>query len=212
MPEVTLTLESWPTKEPFCITGHTFNEARVLVVSLSDQGVVGRGEASGVYYLNETGDSLLAQASAVKGQLEQGLNRQQLQTLLPPGGARNAIDCALWDLEAKRSGQSIWQLSGIQPKETLTVNTVGIGSPAAMAATASTLDTPKIKVKLDGEQPLACIQAVCDARPDAEIVVDVNQGWSFKQLVELAPKFKALGIRMIEQPLPRGDDAELEAP
>jgi len=210
MRRVSFQLESWPTHEPFHITGHTFNEAKVLVVTLTENSAVGRGEASGVYYLNETGSSMLAQAETVKAQLEQGLDRQQLQSLLPAGGARNAIDCALWDLEAKLSGHSIWQLTGIQPKKTLTVNTVGIGTPEAMAATAKKLDTPKIKVKLDGDQPLACIQAICYARPDAGIVVDVNQGWTFEQLVELAPKFKQLGITMIEQPLPRGADAELE--
>lgn len=130
--------------------------------------------------------------------------------LLPAGGARNAIDCALWDLEAKLSGQSIWDMTGIAPQKTQSFFTVGIDTPQKMAEKALSLDSSKLKVKLDGELPLECISAVRAARPDAEIIVDVNQGWSFAQLVELAPKFKALNISMIEQPLPRGADQELE--
>ena len=191
MRKVTMALESWPTKAPFSITGHTFHEARVLVVTLEQEGKQGRGEATGVYYLNETGDTLLAQAETVRTALEQGLDRDGLQHALPAGGARSAIDCALWDLEAKLSGKTIWQLTQITPRTIVTVNTVGIGTPESMAAEARQLTSPKLKVKLNGEQPLACIQAVRAARPSAEIVVDVNQGWSFEQLVALAPEFKS---------------------
>jgi len=210
MRKVNLQLESWATNEPFRITDHAFTEAKVLVVTLTENGAVGRGEASGVYYLNETSESILLQAEDIKDQLKQGIDRQQLSTLLPAGGARNAIDCALWDLEAKLSGKTVWDLTAIQPTKILTVNTVGVGVPEAMAATAIKLDTAKIKVKLNGDQPLACLQAVYAARPDAQIVVDVNQGWTFQQLVELTPQFKRLGVIMIEQPLPRGADSELE--
>ena len=210
MRKVSFAIKSWPTREPFRITGYTFTEARVLTVTLTENNHIGRGEATGAYYLDETADSLLAQAEAIKQALEQGASREQLQTLLPAGGARNAIDCALWDLEAKQKGQRIWDLLDINPIEQITVNTVGVGSPEEMAATAKSFDTQKIKVKLDGENPLECIAAVCYARPDAEIIVDVNQGWTFEQLVTLAPQFKALGVAMIEQPLPRGNDQQLE--
>ena len=210
MRKVSFSVTSWPTKAPFRITGYTFTEARVLTATITENNSTGRGEATGVYYLDETADSLLAQAETVKQALEQGANREQLLVLLPAGGARNAIDCALWDLEAKQSGKSIWALTGIQPGETITVNTVGVGTPEAMAATAASFHTKKIKVKLDGEIPLKRIRAICEARPDATIVVDVNQGWTFEQLVELAPQFKALGVAMIEQPLPRGGDEQLE--
>jgi len=210
MRKVIFSIESWPTKAPFHITGYTFTEARVLHVTITEKGAIGQGEATGVYYLNETADSMLAQAETVRELLEQGADRNTLQTLLPAGGARNAIDCALWDLEAKQTDTSIWALTDITPGEIITVNTVGIDTPQAMAANAKILDSPKIKVKLNSEQPLERIQAVCMARPDAEIVVDVNQGWTFEQLTDLAPKFKALGIAMIEQPLPRGGDKQLE--
>ena len=211
MRQVTLSTEFWEMKIPFRITGYTFTGAHLLHVTISADGMSGRGEAAGVYYMGETGDSMLAQAQSVKSALEQGAGREELRRLLPAGGARNAIDCALWDLEAKRAGKSIWQLTGIKPGSTISVNTIGIGTPAEMAQAAKSLDTPKIKVKLDGESPLERIAAVRAARPDAEIVVDCNQGWTFEQLVELAPKFKALGVAMIEQPLPRGGDAALEA-
>jgi L-alanine-DL-glutamate epimerase-like enolase superfamily enzyme len=160
--------------------------------------------------MGETGKTMLAQAQSVKAALERGAGREELRRLLPAGGARNAIDCALWDLEAKTTGKSIWQLTGIKPGSTTSVNTIGIGTPEEMAKAARSLDTAKIKVKLDGESPLERISAVRAARPDAEIVVDVNQGWTFEQLVELAPKFKELGVAMIEQPLPRGADEALE--
>jgi L-alanine-DL-glutamate epimerase-like enolase superfamily enzyme len=116
----------------------------------------------------------------------------------------------LWDLQAKLERRSIWDLTGIDPGEIRSVNTIGIGSPAAMAAAARSIDSSLIKVKLNALAPLERISAVCAARPDAEIVVDINQGWSFDQLVELAPKFRKLGIAMIEQPLPRGGDEQLE--
>ena len=210
MRKVSFAIESWPTKEPFSITGYTFTEARVLHVTLVENGCTGQGEATGVYYLNETADSMLAQANSIKTELEQGTDRKALQTLLPRGGARNAIDCALWDLEAKQSGKTIWELTGITPTETITVNTVGIDTPQAMAAAANALSTPKIKVKLDGEKVIERIEAVRVVRPDAEILVDVNQGWTFEQLKTFAPQFKTLGIAMIEQPLPRGKDHALE--
>ena len=130
MRKVSFAIEAWPTKEPFSITGYTFTEAKVLYVRITEGTVYGQGEATGVYYLNETADSMLAQANSIKTKLEQGADRTELQTLLPAGGARNAIDCALWDLEAKLSGQSIWALTGITPKATITVNTVGIDTPS----------------------------------------------------------------------------------
>ena len=211
MREVTFTTEPWAMKTPFRITGHTFSEAQLLYVTIAERGARGHGEAAGVYYLGENGDSMLAQAESVRDALEQGADRARLRELLPAGGARNAIDCALWDLQAKREGKSIWELTGLQPGKTVTVLTIGIGTPAEMAATARTLDTSRIKVKLDGEMPLERVAAVRAARPDAEIVVDVNQGWGFEQLVDVAPKLKQLGVAMIEQPLPRGGDAGLES-
>jgi len=208
--QVKFSVEPWKLKTPFNITGYCFEVIRALVVEISEQGKIGRGEATGIYYFDEDGDSMLQQAESLKNDLENGLDRQQLARLMPAGGARNAIDCALWDLQCKLSGKSIWQLTHFAPKTVNTVYTVGIDTPSAMAETAKSLDTAFIKVKLDGNDPLEKMQAVCRARPDADIVVDVNQGWNFEQLKELAPEFLKLGVKMIEQPLPRGDDAPLE--
>jgi len=208
--EVTLSTESWELRIPFRITGYVFTSVKVLHVTIAENGAAGSGEAAGVYYLNETGDSLLAQAESVRHSLECGASRGELRTLLPAGGARNAIDCALWDLEAKQAQTSIWDITGIELGPTRSFYTVGIDTPPEMAKKAATLDTSNIKVKLDNDHPLDRVSAVRAARPDATIVVDVNQGWNFQQLVKLAPKFKDLGIDMIEQPLPRTADEELE--
>jgi L-Ala-D/L-Glu epimerase len=208
--EVRLETETWEMTVPFRITGHVFTAAHVLVASITEDGHTGRGEAAGVYYLGETAASMLEQAKSIGPALERGIDREELQQLLPAGGARNAIDCALWDLEAKRSGRRIWELTGITPRKLTTFETVGLETPDAMAANARRLKTPHIKVKLDGQDPLARIRAVRAARPDAQIIVDANQGWTFDQLRSLAPQFADLGIAMIEQPLRRGEDAELE--
>jgi len=209
--EVSLSTEYWEMHAPFSITGHVFNGAQILYVTISEDGFKGHGEGTGIYYFDENGDSMLAQAESVRKAVEAGADREELLGLLPAGGARNAIDCALWDLAAKREGQSIWELTGIMPGKTITCETVGLGTPDEMAAKANSFDSSRIKVKLDGVNPLERISAVCAARPDAEILVDVNQGWTFEQLVKLAPDFKALGVAMIEQPLPRDGDEALEA-
>ena len=206
---VVASTERWSFRTPFSITGYTFEGVDLLHVAVAENGVRGFGEAAGVYYLSETGDSMLAQVESVKGALERGADRDALRELLPAGGARNAVDCALWDLEAKQKHQSIWHLTDIEPGIVRSVYTIGLDTPENMAREAALLDNTKIKVKLNGDAPLERIAGICAARPDAEIIVDVNQGWTFEQLVELAPKFRELGVAMIEQPLPRGGDAAL---
>ena len=209
MRQLTCSVEHWSLKRPFRITGYTFDEVALLHASIRDGDHEGQGEATGIYYLQETGSSLLAQAQTVCGEIADGASRDDLLKLLPAGGARNAIDCALWDLEAKQSGKRVWEMLGVSINPVLTVNTVSIGTPEEMAAVARALDTDHIKVKLNGDIPLERIRAVRDARPDAVIVVDINAGWTFTQLTELAPHFRDLGVAMIEQPLPRGADSEL---
>jgi L-alanine-DL-glutamate epimerase-like enolase superfamily enzyme len=204
--------ESWAAITPFRITGHTFDAFESIVVEVEQDGAIGRGEALGVYYLDETVPGMTAQVEAIAGRIETGVDRATLQSLLPPGGARNAVDCALWDLEAKRSGRRIWELAGLEPRPLETVFTIGLeATPEAMAAKAAAAGGLRLlKVKLDGTQPLERMQAIRKARPDARLVVDANQGWTFEQLKVLAPAFADLGVQMIEQPLPRGGDAALE--
>jgi L-alanine-DL-glutamate epimerase-like enolase superfamily enzyme len=210
MREVSLSTERWEMHSPFTITGHVFTGAEILYAVIEEDGIRGQGEGTGVYYFGENGSSMLAQAESVKQALERGAGREELRELLPAGGARNAIDCALWDLEAKLQGKTIWELTGLTQNPVITFETVGLGSPEEMAANAKALDSGRIKVKLNDDRPLERITAVRAARPDAVIVVDANQGWSFEQLVELAPRFNELGVAMIEQPLPRGGDEALE--
>jgi len=205
-------IEEWALKRPFRITGKTFHKTDALVVQLSDGTHVGRGEAQGVDYLDETIASMYAQIEDVADEINNGITLEALQELLPAGGARNAVDCAMWDLEAKQSCKSIWQLTGIDPAPVTTVYTIGIETtPEAMAAhAAAAKDYPVLKIKLDSKQPVQRLAAIRAARPDAKIVVDVNQGWNFAQLQEVLPQCKDLDIDMIEQPLPRGADEALQ--
>lgn len=202
---------TWPFTAPFRITGHLFENAEAVMVELVEDGHIGRGEGLGVYYLGETGDGLLQQVEAVRAEIEAGVTRDELQTLLPPGGARNALDCALWDLEAKRNGQSIWRLTGIDPAPRTTVFTVGIhDTPEEMADRAARAKSyPVLKVKLDGEAPVERMAAIRKARPDATLVADANQGFSFELLKDVLEPFARLDIAMVEQPLKRGEDAPL---
>jgi len=205
-------IEEWELAQPFRISNFEWINARGIVVQVADNGHLGRGEAQGVFYLDETAESLFEQVEAVAGEIRRGISRDDLQDLLPAGGARNAIDCALWDLECKKTGKTIWQLTGIDPKPVTTVFTIGLeATPEAMAAKAkAAADAPVLKIKLGADRPYERLAAIRAARPDAAIVVDANQGWDFALLQEVIPKCAALGLGMIEQPLPRGADAELE--
>ena len=205
-------VETWDLKTPFRITGQRIDAAVAVVVQVADGDFVGRGEGEGVFYLGETPQRMLEQVRAVEKSIREGAGREDLLELLPPGGARNAIDCALWDLEAKRSGRSIWSLTGISPRPVTTVFTIGIeDSPQAMAdKAAAAADYPVLKIKLDGDSPLARLEAIRAARPDAHLVVDANQGWTLDLLREIVPACVDLDVRMIEQPLPRGHDECLE--
>jgi L-alanine-DL-glutamate epimerase-like enolase superfamily enzyme len=203
--------ESWPTIRPFRITGKVWNVFEPVVVELSLDGCIGRGEALGIPYRNETAEHLMAQVESVRDRISAGIDRPTLQALLPPGGARNAIDCALWDLEAKLSGRTIWELTGVAPKALETVYTIGIDTPEEMAArSAAAAAHGLLKVKLDGDHPVERVREIRRARPDARIVVDANQGWTLPQLIAVAPALAELGVQMIEQPLRRGDDAVLK--
>jgi len=204
--------EDWSFREPFRISGYVSYSEPAIVVELQDGDLVGRGEAEGIYYFDETTASMVEQVKRVAADVEGGADRMDLLDLLPPGGARCAIDSALWDLEAKRAGKRVWELAGLELKRIVTVFTIGLEEePAEMARkAAAAAEHPILKVKLDADRPVEKIEAIRAARPEASIVIDVNQGWSFQQLVEVAPRLHGLGVTMIEQPLPRGADGELE--
>ncbi len=210
--KMSLHIEEWELTQPFRISNHEWINSRGIVVQLAVDGAVGRGEAQGVFYMDETAESLFEQVHEVAADIRRGISLEDLQELLPPGGARNAVDCALWDLECKRSGRSIWELTGITPEPVTTVFTIGLEStPEAMAEkAAAAVAAPLLKIKLSGHQPYEKLAAIRAARPDAALVVDANQGWNFEQLKEVIPKCVDLELDMIEQPLPRGDDDMLE--
>ncbi len=205
-------ITDWELTQPFRISNFEWINSRCLVVQLGEDGFVGRGEAQGVFYLDETAESIFKQAEQVAGAIRKGISRADLQSLLPAGGARNAIDCAMWDLECKKAGKTIWQLTGIDPKPVTTVFTIGLeDTPEAMAAKAAAAsDAPILKIKLGNDLPYERLAAIRAARPDAKLVVDANQSWSFDLLQEVIPKCVDLNLEMIEQPLARGNDQQLE--
>ena len=201
-------------KAPFRITGHTFENPLATLVSVREGAHAGRGEASGVYYLQDTPEKMLATLESHRVAIEEGLNREDLRWLLPPGGARNALDCALWELEAQRSGKTVWQLAGVtSPRPLLTTFTVGADTPGVMAAGAlGYAQARAIKLKLTGEPELdiARVRAVRNARPDVWLGVDANQGYVADGLQRLLPALVDAKVALLEQPCARGNESELD--
>jgi len=210
--KVSAHIEEWDLKKPFRISGMEWTSTRSVVVQIGGDGCIGRGEAQGVIYTGETVETIIAQVYDVIDSMRSGITRAALLDLLPAGGARNAIDCALWYLEAKLAGKTIWELTGIEARPVTTVFTIGIEpTPEQMAQNASAAtDSPALKIKVDADRPIERLRAIRAARPDAAIVVDANEGWNFELLQKVLPHAAELEISMIEQPLPRGGDNELE--
>jgi len=208
-----VTVEKWPLVTPFAITGRVWEDVEAVVVSLGNDGHVGHGEAEGVYYKNETADSIARQIETVRPRIEAGVTREGLQNLLPPGGARNALDCALWDLEAKLTGRPAWQIADLEaPRRLLTTLTCGADTPEKMAATARGYRAARaIKLKLTGESSDADrVRAVREARDDVWLGVDANQGFTLATLERLLPALLENRVALIEQPLPIGQEARLD--
>lgn len=215
-PRVKLTLrnEPLPLKSPFRIFGYVFEDMPATIVTLNDGTHEGRGEAAGVYYLDDTTDKMLATLEGMRGIIEAGITRQTLLDLLPPGGARNALDCALWELEARRAGVPVWKLAGLsETRPLLTTFTVGANDPAAMAASAVAYTQARaIKMKLTGDADLDSerVRAVRAARPDVWLGVDANQGYTRETLPDLLPALVDSHVLLLEQPCKRGDESELD--
>lgn len=208
--DVKVTPKRWPLHKPFKISRDVHTHSETIVCEISDGEHLGRGEGAGVSYDGETTDSIRQQIAAVAGEIAAGISRDELQQLLPPGGARNAVDCALWDLEAKRAGQTVWQMIGWDPKPVTTVYTVGIDTPENMAADAAAhSEYAFIKVKVGIGDPLAQIEAINRGAPNAAIVIDANQAWTVADLAQYAEPLKGMGVEMIEQPMDREADQAL---
>jgi L-alanine-DL-glutamate epimerase-like enolase superfamily enzyme len=216
MPRLSVRHESWPLSGGFTISRGTRTTAEVVVVELSlgeaDARVAsGRGECVPYARYGESVAGVVAAIESLRARIEDGLDRLGLQRALPAGAARNALDCAFWDLEAKRAGHPVWQLIGASaPAPVTTAYTLSLDTPEAMGrAAAENASRPLLKLKLSGPDDLARIEAVRASAPTARLIVDANEGWSLDDYVELAPKLAVLGVDLIEQPLPAGKDAAL---
>ena len=206
--------EPLPLTHPFRISGYVFDAMPATVVSLRDGRYEGRGEGAGVYYLDDRPEQMLATLEAHRDVIEAGLSRAELRQLLPPGGARNALDGALWELESQRTGVPVWALAGLPaPRPLLTTFTVGADAPdvAARAAVAYT-QARAIKIKLSGDldQDIDRVRAVRTARGDVWIGVDANQGYVPATLERLLPALVDLRVSLLEQPVARGREADLD--
>lgn len=204
--------EHWPLASAFVIARGAKTQAHVLVVEISQEGVIGRGEAVPYGRYGQTMDGEVARVEALRGAIEGGLSRQALQDLAPAGAARNAVDCALWDLEAKLSGVPAWKRAGrtrLDPVKTC--YTISLDTPEAMAQAArGAARRPFLKLKIGGADDLDRVAAVRAAAPKARLVVDANEGLAFEDLKRLANDFARLDVKMIEQPLKTDEDAALE--
>jgi L-alanine-DL-glutamate epimerase-like enolase superfamily enzyme len=203
--------ESWLLTRPFAISRGVKTQADVVVVEIHEGGFTGRGECVPYPRYNETVDGVKIEIEAFSPSLERGLDRAGLACAMPAGAARNALDNALWDLEAKVTGLRVWEIAGIAaPEPSMTAETIGLGSVQEMATAAKRLSkAPLIKVKLDAELITERMQVIQDNAPNARLIIDPNEGWTFDQLKAVAPVLVKMGVEMIEQPLPADDDEGL---
>ncbi len=206
--------EAWPLHTPFVISRGARSEACVVVVEIEEEGVKGVGECTPYPRYGESVNSVMAQVMALGPQIERGMTREALQAALPAGAARNALDCALWDLAARRQALPLAHLAGSQPPQSvITAQTVVIGEPAQMAASAQALcasGARLLKVKLDDHLISERMIAIRAAAPEATLIVDANESWRVEGLAARCQLLADLGVAMLEQPLPAGEDAALE--
>ncbi len=204
---LTVHRDVFPLAQAFTISRGARTEARVVAVTVEQGGFRGRGECLPYARYGETIDSVAAQIDRLEGDFD----REALQGMLPPGAARAAVDCALWDLEAKRSGQRVWQLAGLEPPvPQITAYTLSLDTPEVMRSEAAKhAHRPMLKIKLGGEGDMGRLEAVRQGAPATRIIIDANEGWSTDLYRELAPVLLRLGVEMVEQPLPAGSDAAL---
>lgn len=206
-------IERWPLAEPFEIAREVLTDIDTVCVRLTDtQGRVGRGEAVGVTYDGETPATLQSQVRSMGSSLPDDLDFDDLASALPPGGARNALDCALWDLRARQAGRRVWSLAGWPAAQPVTtVYTIGLGSEAQVRRwVCAARHLPVLKLKADATRHLDMVRIAREEHPAARLLIDANQAWSPDLLECLLPALHTAGVELIEQPLPRGQDASLE--
>ena len=204
---LTINRDVFPLAQVFTISRGSRTEAKVLSVKISRDGISGWGECVPYARYNETAASVSEQIKS----LPDAFDRQSLYELLPPGAARNAVDCALWDLEAKQSNFRVWQLAGLPaPGPEITAYTLSLDSPEKMRAQAAEhAHRPLLKIKLGTPDDMPRLEAVRAGAPHSDIIVDANEGWSADIYADLAPHLLRLGVKLVEQPLPAADDSAL---
>ncbi len=204
--EVTVARNMFPLVRTFTISRGSRSQAHVLTATVTDGDTAGRGECVPYARYGETLDSVVSQIERVDP-----IGRTALQKALPPGAARNAVDCALWDLEAKRLGRHVWELAGLAaPRQVVTAYTISLDTPENMRlAAADNSHRPFLKIKLGTPDDMPRLEAVREGAPDARIIVDANEGWTEEIYSDLAPHLVRLGVELVEQPLPAEDDAIL---
>jgi L-alanine-DL-glutamate epimerase-like enolase superfamily enzyme len=204
---ITVTADTFRLAQTFTISRGSRTEAKVLTVAVTRDGITGRGECVPYARYGETLESVTAQ---IEG-LPEGIGRADLQGALPAGAARNAVDCALWDWEAKRAGVRVWELVGLPPPgPVVSAYTLSLDTPDRMRAAAAThAARPLLKIKLGTPDDMARLEAVRAGAPASRIIVDANEGWTAEVYADLAPHLLRLGVEMVEQPLPAGDDGML---
>ncbi|MCR9146818.1 MAG: dipeptide epimerase [Rhodobacteraceae bacterium] len=205
--QITVTRDVFRLAEVFTISRGSRTEAQVLTVRITDGGVTGWGECVPYARYDETLDSVTAEIEA----LPETFDREALYDLLPAGAARNAVDCALWDLAAKQAGKRVWELAGLAaPGPEITAYTLSLDTPAKMRAQAAKhAHRPLLKIKLGTPDDMPRLEAVRAGAPNAEIIIDANEGWSAEVYADLAPHLLRLGVTLVEQPLPASEDEAL---
>jgi L-Ala-D/L-Glu epimerase len=208
---VDIAMERWPLRAPFRFTGFTVEALDTLQVAISDGRHRGQGEGVVPVVFDITPAAVLAGAEAARAAIAAGHDPATVCAGMPAGPARNALDCALWDLRAKATGESVWALAGLDdgPSRLAVDQSIGLGEPEAMAEAAARSDHKVLKLKLDSALIVERVAAVRRARPDAEVIVDANQAWTADTLKRHAAALAGLGVAMIEQPLRVGEDREL---
>jgi L-alanine-DL-glutamate epimerase-like enolase superfamily enzyme len=210
---LTVRTESWPIAGAFSISRGAKTEAQVVVAALSDGRYQGRGECVPYARYDETVAGVMAALGTIGNRLAFGLDRAALQQAMPAGAARNALDCAFWDLESKRAGKPAHELAGLPaPGPLTTAYTISFGSPETMAAAARKAAARKLlKIKLGGSGDVERIAAVRAAAPQSELIVDANEGWTTDNLAANLKACAAAGVTLVEQPLPAANDAALSS-
>jgi len=213
MTELVVRAESWPIRGRFTISRGAKTEAKVVLVELHAGDCTGYGECVPYGRYGESPDSVIEHLESLRRDIQRGMGRMQLQQKLPPGAARNALDCAFWDLQAKMSRQRVWELLDLPPVQPLTTAyTLSLDRPENMyEAALEHKDRPLLKLKLAGEGDMERVRGVRKGAPEARLIVDANEGWDVDVYRRMVPEMLRLGVKMIEQPLPAADDHALRS-